>query len=222
MRKNPSQKSDRINAEGKSQRINGVISGPVVGYARVSTDNQRNDGTIRTQIDALKTFCSLKAELLQIYTDDSVSGELQERTSLATLFEYLEGHTQINCVVIFKLDRIARDLYLQEHLIKKLEALGVTLVSIKEPYLDSNDPMRKAFRQFMGVVSELEKSFITMRMSERRKSKARRGGYAGGRVPFGYKTEEGELRIDGDSYTILKKFYSLRIGKHLSYKSIAA
>ena len=42
-------------------------------------------------------------------------------------------------------------------MIKKLEELNKKLISIKEPNLDSKDPMRKAFRQFMGIVSELVK-----------------------------------------------------------------
>ena len=50
------------------------------------------------------------------------------------------------------------------------------LISIKELNLESGDPMRKAFRQFMGIVSELEKSFITMWLSGGRINKARNGG----------------------------------------------
>ncbi|MBA7563257.1 hypothetical protein ES708_04912 [subsurface metagenome] len=63
------------------------------------------------------------------------------------------------------------------------------LISIKEPHLDSNDPMRKAFRQFIGIVSELEKTFITMRHSGGRINKAQKGGYAGGTTALGYKTK---------------------------------
>jgi len=49
-------------------------------------------------------------------------------------------------------------------LIKKFEELNIKIISIKEPDLDNKDPIRKAFRQFMGVVPELEKGFITMRL----------------------------------------------------------
>ena len=80
---------------------------------------------------------------------------------------------------------MARDLSIQEHLIQKIQTLGKRLISTKEQDLDSTDPMRKAFRQFMGMVSELEKAFITMRLSEGRLNKARKGKYAGGGVPTG-------------------------------------
>ena len=49
--------------------------------------------------------------------------------------------------------------------------------------------MRKAFRQFIGIVSELEKAFITMRHNGGRINKAQKGGYAGGATALGYKTK---------------------------------
>lgn len=99
-------------------------------------------------------------------------------------------------MLIFKLDHLARDLYIQEHLIKKLEGLKKELISIKEPDLDSKDPMRKAFRQFMGIVAELEKAFIVMRLSGGRIHKARKGGYAGGGAALGYVVKDKALSIE--------------------------
>lgn len=193
----------------------------IVGYSRVSTENQKDEGTITLQKDAITEYCNDHFELREIFADEGVSGGLSDRPALVSLFEFLEKNHDIKSVLIFKLDRLARDLYIQEHLIKKLESMGVTLLSIKEPNLDSNDPMRKAFRQFMGIVSELEKNFITMRLTEGRKAKARKGLYAGGGVAFGYCSKDKELLIDSDKATIVKEIFRMRIALHYSYERIA-
>ncbi|MBA7557214.1 hypothetical protein ES705_49956 [subsurface metagenome] len=151
----------------------------LVGYCRVSTDNQKEEGTIEIQEKALKEYADKNnIELIQIFRDEGISGskELEDRPGLFGLFDFIEDGRDIKGVLIFKLDRLARDLYIQEHLIKKLELLNLELISIKEPDLSSKDPMRKAFRQFMGIVSELEKAFITMRLSAGRINKAQKGG----------------------------------------------
>lgn len=158
----------------------------LVGYCRVSTDNQKEEGTIKIQERALKEYVKKNNhELLEIFKDEGVSGGLEDRPALSKLFNYLEENSsKIEGLVIFKLDRLARDLYIQEHLIKKLEELKVKLISINEPDLDSKDPMRKAFRQIMGMFAELEKAYITIRLSGGRINKAKKGRYAGEAIPF--------------------------------------
>ena len=159
-----------------------------IGYCRVSTDNQKEEGTITLQREAIKDYCQRnKIELVRIFEDEGVSGGLEDRPGLAMMFDFLESEGGVEAVIIYKLDRLARDLYIQEHLIKKLEALKVRLISTKEPDLDSGDPMRKAFRQFMGIVAELEKAFITMRLTGGRKNKLKlKRAYAGGGIGDGY------------------------------------
>lgn len=176
----------------------------IIGYARVSTENQKDEGTISIQRQALDAYAKEKGfELVRVFEDNGVSGGLEDRPGLAELFAYLEDGQDIEGVSFYKLDRLARDLYIQEHLIKKLEALGVAILSTKEPDLSSDDPMRKAFRQFMGVVSELEKSFITMRLSAGRINKIKnKSGFAGGGVPLGYEAVDKDLVIAPTSSTI--------------------
>ena len=54
--------------------------------------------------------------------DDKINGasELENKPELVELFNYIENNKEIEGVLIFKLDRLARDLYIQEHLIKKI------------------------------------------------------------------------------------------------------
>jgi site-specific DNA recombinase len=197
----------------------------LIGYVRVSTDNQKEEGTIELQINALEEYClKNNYELVSIFKDDGVSGskELENRPGLVELFNYLEIESpNIDGVLIYKLDRLARDLYIQEYIIKQIKRLNTNLVSIKEGAdLSNNDPMRTAFRQFMGIVSELEKAFITMRLSEGRNNKARKGGYAGGSCAIGYKTTDKELTVDIQTADIVRRIFDLN-SQHLSLRAIA-
>jgi site-specific DNA recombinase len=193
----------------------------VIGYARVSTEGQADRDTISIQREALNSYATGHAfDLCEIFSDKGISGGLVDRPGLSELFDRLETAPDVKGVLIFKLDRLARDLYIQEHLIKKLEGMGKTLISIQDPDLDSKDPMRKAFRQFMGVVAELEKSFITMRMSVGRIHKARKGGYAGGAPGMGYQVKDGDLVIDEARANTVRQIFALK-EKGLGLREIA-
>ncbi len=138
------------------------------------------------------------------------------------MYNYIESQVDIEGVLIFKLDRLARDLYIQELLLRKLHDMNKTLISIKEPDICSNDPMRKAFRQFMGIVAELEKSFIIMRLSGGRLNKARKGGYGGGSPAIVYRATDKELIIDSESAGTVRTIFILRNELHMTPRGIAA
>jgi site-specific DNA recombinase len=196
----------------------------VIAYCRVSTDNQKEEGTINLQTDAITDFAKSKGfELVATFKDEGVSGGLEDRPGLNEMFSYLESEEgkTIDSVLIWKLDRLAQDLYIQEHLIKKFEALKVKLISTKEADLDSGDPMRKAFRQFMGVVSELEKAFITMRLQGGWMQKAKSGGFAGGSTALGYISEDKELKQQATDVETVRTIFKLKKNNHYSINEIA-
>lgn len=196
----------------------------VIAYCRVSTTNQKEEGTIEIQENAVAEFCKqYNHELVKLFKDNGVSGGLEDRPGLAEMFSFLESKEgkKIESVVIWKLDRLARDLYIQELLVRKFEQLNKTLISTKEPDLSSGDPMRKAFRQFMGIVSELEKSFITMRLSGGRMNKARKGKYAGGSVALGYNAVDKELIQSSEEVKTVIGIFRMKRNNHLSINEIA-
>jgi len=194
----------------------------LIGYCRVSTENQRDEGTIEIQKHALLSYCREQGhELADTFSDDGVSGGLENRPALASLFDYLESHPDTEGVLIYKLDRLARDLYIQEHILRELAKRGKRLVSVKEPDLDSNDPMRKAFRQFMGIVSELEKSFITMRLTDGRMKKARQGKYAGGSPALGYSANGDDLIVNNKQVDTVRAIFKMKRSSKKGFNQIA-
>lgn len=197
----------------------------LIGYCRVSTEIQKEEGTIDLQIKDIEKYAKQKNyNLVKMFCDNGVSGSLEwhERKGMVSLFSYLEANIEIDGVLIFKLDRLARDLRVQENIIYDLqEKRKKKIISIKEPDLDSKDITRVLFRQMLSAVAQYEKGLITMRMMNGRIKKAERGGYAGGAVAYGYVTKNKELKVDKAQAEVIKRVFQMR-KKKMSLRKIAS
>jgi DNA invertase Pin-like site-specific DNA recombinase len=70
----------------------------------------------------------------------------------------------VKSIVIEKLDRLARDLMVQEATIADLQKGGFTLISVAEPDLMASDPTRILMRQLMGAVAQYDKNQIVLKL----------------------------------------------------------
>lgn len=181
-----------------------------IAYCRTSTENQKEEKTIELQVEALQKYAQTKAiEIEEWFKDDGVSGGLESRPELLRMMKCLEAETDIDGVLIYKLDRLARDLYIQEGLLREFAKLGKQVVSTLEPDLDSTDPFRKAFRQMLGVFAEFEKAMITLRMKSGRDSAVAKGGWHGGSI-LGYQHQDGKLVINPAEAEVVRKIFALK------------
>ena len=190
----------------------------VLGYCRVSTENQNGADSfgLETQRDAITRYCAANGlELVQIYDDPALSGSVQplERPGLHALLERLKSG-DIGQVIVTRLDRLARDTMLSLWLMKEIRKLGAELVSIAEPGR-CEDPTQKLLLTMVAAFAEFEKSLIASRLSSGRKTKARQGGYAGGKAPIGYKAERGDktLTMDEEKAATVRRVFELRESK---------
>lgn len=190
-----------------------------IAYYRVSTELQQQEGTIEVQKMKVREFADQNDYVIVgEFSDDGVSGGLADRPGLKQLLEIL-SKTEAECILIYKLDRLARDLYIQEGLIKEFNKHDKQLISALEPDLDGSDPFRKAFRQMLGVFAEFEKAMIALRLEGGRERKAKNGGWHGGRI-YGYDNLDGNLVINQTEAEVINIIFSLRKNKK-SYKKIA-
>jgi DNA invertase Pin-like site-specific DNA recombinase len=95
---------------------------------------------------------------------EGISGtsELHGRKALLELLAKQANGAQI--VLIEKLDRLARDLMVQENLIADIQKRGFRLISVAEPDLLENDPTCKLIRQIIGAISEYVKQMIVLKL----------------------------------------------------------
>jgi site-specific DNA recombinase len=193
----------------------------VVCYCRTSTENQKEERTIDLQVESLKTYARKNnLNIVEWFKDDGVSGGLENRPELLKMMKRMEQDKEVPVVLIYKLDRLARDLYIQEGLIKELAKLGKEIVSTLEPDLGSDDPFRKAFRQMLGVFAEFEKAMITLRMKNGRDSAVSKGKWHGGLI-YGYESKGGQLTVNKTESEIVKKIFYFRRYKKMTASEIA-
>jgi DNA invertase Pin-like site-specific DNA recombinase len=197
-------------------------------YIRVSGKGQvKGDGFPR-QLRAIKEYGQKNGiKLVRVFREEGVTGtkDSMDRPAWSSMVTALLGNG-VKTIIIEKLDRLARDLMVQETAIADLARSGFTLISVMEPDLMANDPTRILMRQMLGAVAQYDKSQIVLKLRGARMRKRATEGRCEGRKPFG--RDEGEratiermkaLRAEGLAFNrIAERLNSegqpTRTGKH--------
>lgn len=194
----------------------------VVAYLRVSTDRQAEEGLgLDIQQDYIAGYLRKHPDLklARVYRDRGHSGSTLDRPALRELLADAKEH-QFTKVLVAKMDRLARDLFVQLFIEKELLVQGVEVVSVTEGF-NGASPTDTAFRQLLGVFAQLERGRITERLLSGRRKKLENGGYAGGRPPTGYRVKNHELVLDDEGAKVIRYIRKLRMGR-MSFEKIAA
>lgn len=190
----------------------------VVGYLRVSTDRQAEHGHgIDVQRQAIKKWAKTNGvNVTHFVADEGISGSngLDTRVGLADALDLIR-RKKVGGIVLYRLDRLARDLVLQETLLADVKRMGGAVHSTSAAeagYLgdDPDDPSRALIRQVLGAVSQYEKSMIALRLRSGRRRKAEKGGYAFGAPPLGMRAEGSELVPDEAEQTVIRRVLVLQ------------
>jgi DNA invertase Pin-like site-specific DNA recombinase len=173
----------------------------------VSTTEQVSGFGLDIQETAIRGFCTANGlRLVEVCRDEGASGSngLESRIGLGEALARLKAG-EASKLVVYRMDRLARDLILQETLVERLREQGTPVLSASEPDLDtdSDDPTKVLIRQIVGAVSQYERAVIRGRMMAGKAAKAAQGGFTGGRPPYGFRIEAGELRPHHDEQEVI-------------------
>jgi DNA invertase Pin-like site-specific DNA recombinase len=161
------------------------------GYLRVSGRGQlRGDGFPR-QRDAIQRYADTHGiKIVQWFEERGVCGatEWEHRPAWSEMVQQLNG---VRTIIIEQLNRLARELFIQEYILRDLKQRGVTLISVAEPDLDS-DPARVLFRQLMGAIAQYDRTMVVLKLKAARKRVKAATGRCEGRKRFGERPGETE------------------------------
>lgn len=146
---------DNLNDSGSLDQQKLRSNMKVAIYARVSTSDQRLD----TQLLLLREFCQNFQDVKE-YTE-TASGKDDRRLEFNRLLNDVRAD-KINCVVVYKLDRIGRSL---KHLISLLEEFAskkVEFISITQN-INTTTPEGKLFLNMLCVFAQYERELIVAR-----------------------------------------------------------
>ena len=192
----------------------------VVGYLRVSTEGQIGEDKfgLESQREAIEVFCGKKGhEIVAWYTDEGISGAKEDRPEFNRILQgdIPEG---VEAVVVAKSDRVARDVYIYFAFKNELRKKGLQIISVAEDFgeLGAYSVILDAM---LAAIAEVERMNINARTSGGRKQKAAKGGYSGGNIPYGYRSEGHSLVIDPEEARVVREVYEYR-DKGYSYRTI--
>jgi site-specific DNA recombinase len=180
-------------------------------YTRVSTLDQKEKGTsLETQKQICKDICSGKGYLIAGEFSDAISGtvEADKRKGFAEFLREAEER-KFDVLVFYCFDRLARDLRVFLNIVDKLRNLGIKIVSCKEN-IDTNTDQGDFMMNIYAVVSNLEIRTIRTRLLNGRIRRLATTGYAGGRIPYGYKAVNKEITVEKDKTQIVKKIFEMK------------
>lgn len=131
-----------------------------------------------------------------VYEDEGFSGGNLKRPRFQSMMRDAE-HGKIKAVVVYRLDRISRNIGDFAGLIEELGGMGISFVSIREQF-DTSSPMGRAMMYIASVFSQLERETIAERIRDNMYELAKTGRWLGGNTPTGYRSEAVELvHMDG-------------------------
>ncbi len=210
-------------------------------YARVSTDMQRENYSIPSQISeccqyAQKRGYSIVGDLfidpstgydaapgngaIPAYVDDFTSRELS-RPSLDAALKYLET-SGYDILLVHSLDRLARDPYIRQTLEKEFQARGSRVEFVLGNYEDT--PEGEVRKDLDATFAKWENAKRVERCNRGKRRKAENGKFVAGRAPYGYRYDEGALgglAIEEQEAGIVQQIFNMFVVESCSVREIA-
>lgn len=187
-----------------------------VSYCRVSTDNQVGDDKygIDVQKKEIEEYCAKNGiDLVKHYVEEGVSGsdDVKDRPELKKILNGEITNPPIQAVIVSKNDRLSRKVENFFGFKYMLKRNGIDVISVAEDFGDAGI-YKPVYEAISAAFADLERSFITIRMSGGRDVKASRGGYAGGKAPYGYSSEKGSkvLTVNEQEAKMVRRIFQLR------------
>lgn len=168
-----------------------------VGYLRVSTEEQLSGTGLQGQRE---TIIALGHNITHWCADEGISGSdgLDARDGLAEAMHLL-ATGEVEAIIVYRLDRLARDMVLQEQLLREIWRHGQLIsgspaeTEYCQPDPDNIDPSRQLVRQILGAVAAYERNMIRLRMKAGLRRHLSSGGRHGHRAPYGWRWDNKQL-----------------------------
>ena len=193
-----------------------------VGYCRVSTDEQVNDGnSLEVQKREITKYCKDNDIILKhIYVEMGVSAyknTLKDRPQGRFIFSHIVKK-DIDCIVSISDDRIFRN---------GVDSMGVRQIAKKskidflytrQPFFNSG-PAGKMFEDISAIYNEYQSSVTSEKVRLNMIDKVRQGEW-NGPAPFGYRLKDKKLEIYEEEANIVKLIYSLYTEQFMGFEAI--
>lgn len=178
-------------------------------YTRVSTAAQTEGYSLDAQQKRLKDFAEYKGlEIAGEYCDAGKSGHsIKGRPAFMEMMDDItRGKDDISFVLVFKLSRFGRN---AADVLKSMQTLmdyDIDLICVDDS-IDSSTQGGRLTLAILSAVAEIERENIRIQFMSGKMQKVLQGGWAGGPIPYGYRSRDGELVIEPSEAEIIRVIY---------------
>jgi len=189
-------------------------------YTRKSTDEglDRDFNSLDNQRESAEAFIASQRHegwtaLGDRYDDGGFSGATMERPALKRLLADVEAR-RIDCVVVYKLDRLSRSLRDYLNLLALFDHHGVGFVAVTQQ-INTTTPMGRLLLKQLLLFAEFERDMTAERTRDKMHAARRRGKWTGGMPPLGYDVvpEGGKLVVNRDEAEQVRAIFELYVEK---------
>lgn len=183
-----------------ARKSNPPAGNVVVGYVRVSTEEQSVEGvSLAAQEARLRAYCAMRGlELAEVVIDAGVSGykALDVREGGRRVLDMVRSR-KVSAVVALKLDRLFRNAADCLEVCGAWDRAGVALhlVDLGGQAVDTSSAMGRFFLTVMAGAAELERNQIAERTSTALQHKKSQNELVG-TVPYGFRLAEDGVHVE--------------------------
>lgn len=197
-------------ADSNNRNVGGI-------YCRVSTKEQVNGYSLEEQKRICKDYMhNMGIKYFRLYLDEGYTGKNLDRPSFQNMLEHCLQR-KITHIIVWKLDRLSRNLTDTLLLIEELDNMGIGVISVTQA-IDSTTTLGKIVTSILSGFSQIELENLTERVRMGVRARFKEGKWKGGTTPYGYLyvPKSGILVVDKNEAKIVKLIYL----KYLEYESL--
>ena len=169
-------------------------------YTRKSTDEglEQDFNSLHAQREAAEAYIKSQKHLgwtllTNHYDDGGFSGGSLERPALLKLIDDIEGR-RVDCVVVYKVDRLSRSLLDFARLIDRFDQCSVSFVSVTQQFNTTTSLGRLTLNILLSF-AQFEREIISERTRDKMSAARKKGKWVGGTPVLGYDIEPGGGRL---------------------------
>src|SRR6266852_8041452 len=194
-------------------------------YTRKSTEEglAQEFNTLEAQREAAEAYIRSQlhagwSALAERYDDGGYTGANLERPALRRLMADIAAN-RIDCVLVYKLDRLSRSLLDFARLMEIFERRQVSLVSITQP-LNTTGSLGRLTLNILLSFAEFERTMIQDRTRDQMAAARRKGKWVGGTPVLGYDLADtgGKLVVNREEAGRVQAIFAL----YLQHGSVAS
>lgn len=196
-------------------------------YTRKSTTEglDQDFTSLDAQREAAENYISSQKHegwtvLRERYDDGGFTGANTDRPALQKLLTDIK-FGQINCVIVYKVDRLSRSLMDFSRLLECFDKNNVAFVSVTQQF-NTNSSMGRLTLNILLSFAQFEREIISERTKDKLGAARKRGQWLGGHTPFGYDREKDskKLIINPDDEKLVKEIFELYLKENSLLKVV--